>query len=245
LEANLENTTKKPAGGLYAMFTIVPPRYDLVNTLITWNMDKRWRKLAARACLTSDTKSVLDLCCGTGDLAIKIAEMAEKTVEISGLDFSQPMLDIAEQKASQTVGENRIKFYQGNAAKLPFADGYFNILGISFAFRNLTYKNPNAQKHVSEIVRVLKPGGRCVIAESSQPGNRLIRGFYHFYMRHYVTVMGSLVSGNKPAYRYLGDSASRYYSPRELIELLTLNGFREVSYRPLFFGASGIYVAIK
>jgi demethylmenaquinone methyltransferase/2-methoxy-6-polyprenyl-1,4-benzoquinol methylase len=86
--------------------------------------------------------------------------MAEKTVEISGLDFSQPMLDIAEQKASQTVGENRIRFYQGNAAQLPFEDGYFDSLGISFAFRNLTYKNPNAQKHVSEIFRALKPGGR-------------------------------------------------------------------------------------
>ena len=227
------------------MFTDVPPRYDLVNTLITWNMDKRWRKLAARACLTSDTNRVLDLCCGTGDLAINIAEMAEKTVEISGLDFSQPMLEIAEQKASQTVGKKRVKFCQGNVAQLPFADNCFDSLGISFAFRNLTYKNPNAQKHISEIVRVLRPGGRCVIAESSQPGNGLIRMFYHFYMRHYVTTMGSLVSGNKSAYRYLGESASRYYSPWEMKELLTENGFREVNYRPLFFGASGIYMAIK
>lgn len=227
------------------MFTDVPPRYDLVNTLITWNMDKRWRKLAARACLTSDTIRVLDLCCGTGDLAINIAEMAGKMVEISGLDFSQPMLEIAAQKAKETVGENRIKFYQGNAAQLPFTDGYFDSLGLSFAFRNLTYKNPNAQKHVSEIVRVLKPGGRCIIAESSQPGNGMIRGFYHSYMRHYVTTMGSLVSGNKSAYRYLGESASKYYSPREMKELLIGNGFTEISYRPLFFGASGIYVAIK
>ena len=157
----MANTARKHVtGGLYAMFTDVPPRYDLVNTLITWNMDKRWRKLAARDCLTPDANRVLDLCCGTGDLAIDIARMAGKNVEISGLDFSQPMLEIAEQKASQMAGKKRIKFYQGNAAHLPFADNCFDSLGISFAFRNLTYKNPNAQKHISEIVRVLRPGGR-------------------------------------------------------------------------------------
>jgi demethylmenaquinone methyltransferase / 2-methoxy-6-polyprenyl-1,4-benzoquinol methylase len=236
---------KPEAGGLYGMFTDIPPRYDLVNTLITWNMDKRWRKLAAQACLTPDAGRILDLCCGTGDLAITIAEMADNKVEISSLDFSQPMLEIAEQKAAQAVGKNRIKFFQGNAAQLPFADGWFDCLGISFAFRNLTYQNPLAKKHLSEIVRVLRPGGRCVIAESSQPGNELVRGIYHTYLRQYVARIGSWLSGNNPAYRYLAESASCYYAPREMKEMLLGSGFKEMVYRPLFFGASGIHVATK
>ena len=230
---------------LHGMFSDVPPRYDLINTVITWNMDKQWRNIAAQACLETRPRSILDLCCGTGDLAINIARLAGYPLEIKGLDFSQPMLERAERKASSLNGKANIKFIQGEADRLPFADNYFDCIGISFAFRNLTYKNPLAARHLSEIVRVLKPGGRFVIVESSQPASRLIRTLYHFYMRLFVTKVGNWLSGNKGAYHYLAESASRYYSPPELKKILIDCGFNKVSYLALFFGAAGLLIALK
>jgi demethylmenaquinone methyltransferase/2-methoxy-6-polyprenyl-1,4-benzoquinol methylase len=228
---------------LYGLFTDIPPRYDLINRLITLGMDKGWRRKAAIECLSGRPQKVLDLCCGTGDLAIAIAALAGYPLEVKGLDYSQPMLDIAARKAESQ--KQIITFTQGEASKLPFPEAHFDCLGISFAFRNLTYKNPLAKKHLAEILRVLKPGGRCVIAESSQPGSKLVRALYHFYMRQYTYRIGSLLSGNKPAYRYLAESSSRFYPPAQLEELLISGGFKEVHYRPLFFGAAGIYAARK
>ena len=166
-------------------------------------------------------------------------------MEIDGLDFSLPMLERAEQKAGQLVGNKTLKFIQGEADKIPFPSAHFDCIGISFAFRNLTYKNPLVDEHLSEIVRVLKSGGRFVIVESSQPESRLIRALDHFYFRCYVAKVGNWLSGNKGAYHYLAESASRYYTSGELRELLIRSGFKEVSYRPLFCGAAGLHVATK
>jgi demethylmenaquinone methyltransferase / 2-methoxy-6-polyprenyl-1,4-benzoquinol methylase len=234
------NEPKKP---LYGVFTAIPPRYDLINTLITWNMDRGWRKKAAYTCLKTHPAKILDLCCGTGDLAITIADLADYQPEIQGVDYSQPMLDIAVQKTSST--QKHILFFQGDASRLPFVREEFDCVGISFAFRNLTYNNPLADAHLVEIVRVLKTGGRFVIVESSQPGNSLIRALNHFYMRAYVANLGAWISGNRPAYRYLAESACRYFSPNEMNDFLISHGFKKVEYQPLFFGAAGIYIAYK
>lgn len=225
------------------MFTAVPPRYDVVNRLITLGLDRKWRKEAARECLAESPEKVLDLCCGTGDLAIDISRLGTTGMEITGLDYSQPMLDIAEEKSADL--NNRPTFITGDASEMPFPDGYFDCVGISFAFRNLTYKNPLAERHLSEVVRVLKPGGRFVIVESSQPENSFIRRMVHLYHRLYVYRIGTLVSGNRSAYRYLSESASRYYMPAELKDLLLKAGFSTVRYRPFLFGATGIHVATK
>ena len=229
---------------LYGMFTTIPPRYDLINRLITWGMDKKWRMKAAQTCLSFRPQKILDLCCGTGDMAITIAGMADYPVIIHGLDYSQPMLDIAIAKAS-VLKNKPIFFVSGEAGKLPFPDEFFDCVGISFAFRNLTFKNPLADRHLAEIVRVLKKGGRCVIAESSQPTNGFIRACYHFYMRRYAARIGGCLSGNKAAYRYLGESSARFYSPVELSKLLEKSGFQKTDYQPLFLGAAGIYTATK
>jgi demethylmenaquinone methyltransferase/2-methoxy-6-polyprenyl-1,4-benzoquinol methylase len=229
---------------LYEVFKSIPSKYDLINTLITWNMDKRWREKAARECLLSKPTRVLDLCCGTADLAITVSRLADYLLEVSGLDYSQAMLDIASAKASSR-GAKRISFAQGEASSLPFPDASFDCIGISFAFRNLTYHNPLMKKHLSEILRVLAPGGRCVIVESSQPKSKIIRTLYHIYMRKFVFWTGWLISGNRQAYRYLAESSSRYYSADELQDLLIKYGFQGVSYTPLFFGVAGIHVAVK
>jgi len=228
---------------LYDMFTAVPRRYDLVNHVITWGLDKRWRWEVAKECSASQPKKVLDLCCGTGDLAINISRLVDEDAEVTGLDYSQPMLDIAIRKAEPLTWKP--SFVPGDASAMPFPDGYFDCVGISFAFRNLTYKNPLAQRHLAEVSRVLSPGGRFVIVETSQPAARLIRKLYHLYLRWFVYGVGSMLSGNRGAYRYLAESAARFYTPEELKEMLIETGFRKVYYRPLFFEAVGIHVAVK
>jgi demethylmenaquinone methyltransferase/2-methoxy-6-polyprenyl-1,4-benzoquinol methylase len=231
---------KKP---LYGMFTDIPPHYDLINHLITLGLDKGWRQQAALTCVKSKPNRILDLCCGTGDLALNIAKLADYGPGIKGLDYSQPMLDIAAEKTA--LAAKSIGFTQGDASRLPYKNEEFDCVGISFAFRNLTYKNALVEAHLSEIVRVLQPGGRFVIVESSQPGNGVIRALYHFYMRQYVARIGAWFSKNKAAYRYLAESACSYFSPSEMKDFLIQHGFRKVEYKPLFFGAAGVYVATK
>jgi len=228
---------------LHDMFTAVPRRYDLVNHIITWGMDKRWRREAAGECLVSQPEKVLDLCCGTGDLTANLAWLAGTDVEVTGLDYSQPMLDIAVKKTKPLAG--KLSLVPGDAAALPFPDGYFGCVGISFAFRNLTYKNPLAGCYIAEVLRVLRAGGKFVIMETSQPGAKVIQKLFHLYLRWFVFRVGSLVSGNKGAYHYLAESAARFYTPEELRQMLVSAGFSHVSFRPLLFGAVGIHVAVK
>ncbi len=230
---------------LFGMFNAIPRHYDLVNGLITWGLDKRWRDLAARACAGTGPRRILDLGCGTGDLAIGIVRRAKNYVAVTGLDYSPAMLELAARKAEAAVGRSRITFTQAEAASLPFVNDYFDTVGISFAFRNLTYRNPVVHFHLAEIFRVLNPGGRLVIVESSQPDSPLIRWFFHLYLRTYVYWIGWWLSGNKGAYRYLTESARRFFDPGQVGELLKTAGFREVSYRPLLLGAVGIHVATK
>ena len=230
---------------LHGMFTAIPRRYDLVNHLITWGLDKRWRSEAARVCLASHPQKVLDLCCGTGDLAIDIALLAKNGTELTAVDYSQPMLAIAEKKAELLAVEKRISFTYGDAAALPFPDGHFDCIGISFAFRNLTYKNPLVHRHIAEIFRALTTGGKFVIIETSQPGSKLIRKLFHLYLRWFVSRVGYVLSGNNGAYNYLAESAARFYTSEELKKILTTAGFSQVSFHPLFFGVVGIFVAVK
>lgn len=221
----------------------MPPHYDTINRIFTGGMDNKWRLQAARECLADKPGKILDLACGTGDLAVTIAEMADYPAEITGLDFSEMMLEIARWKA-ETSGK-QITFTEGDAANLPFAENYFDCAGISFAFRNLTYRHPNAGKHISEVLRVLRPGGKFVIVESSQPKNWLIRQLDHLYVRTFVYWIGWWISGNRGAYRYLGNSAANYFKPEELQDILLKAGFSKVSYRRLFLGAAAIHIAIK
>jgi demethylmenaquinone methyltransferase/2-methoxy-6-polyprenyl-1,4-benzoquinol methylase len=227
------------------MFTAVPPRYDLVNRVVTLGLDRHWRRRAALACLDGSPPRVLDLGCGTGDLSINIARLAPESIEIIGLDYSPPMLARARVKAFQAGVADRINFIHGEAVHLPFPDASFSAVGISFAFRNLTYKNPLGPLSLTEVRRVLRPGGRYVIVESSQPGNRLVRALFHLYMHVFVGPVGALISGNRGAYRYLTESVVRFSYPQEVREMLLVAGFRDVTYRPLLFGAAGIHVVIK
>ena len=230
---------------LHRMFTAVPRRYDLINHVITWGLDKRWRLKAARECLAAHPGKVLDLACGTGDLAIHLAQLADDDVKVAGLDYSLPMLEIATRKAERLARDKKISFIYGDAANLPFPDGYFHCVGISFAFRNLTYQNRRAQRYLAELLRVLSPQGRFVIVETSQPKMKLMRKLFHLYLRWFVFRLGYLFSGNRSAYYYLSESAAHFYTTGELREILLTAGFGHVFCRPILFGTIAIHVAIK
>ncbi len=188
---------------------------------------------------------MLDLGCGTGDLAINIARIAENGVELTGVDYSRPMLGRAARKAELLARGKRISFTYGDAANLPFPDGCFDCIGVSFAFRNLTYKNPLAPRYLTEVLRVLSPNGRFVIVETSQPKIKLMRKLFHLYLRWFVFRVGYMLSGNRGAYHYLAESASRFYTTEELTEVLITAGFHQVTCHPLLLGAVSIYVAVK
>ncbi len=230
---------------LQRMFTEVPPRYDLINSVVTWGLDRRWREKAAEECLKCKPEKVLDLCCGTGDLALTVCRLGKSEVSVVGIDYSPPMLEIARKKAASLDGDKYISFINGDVASLPFPDASFDSVGISFAFRNLTYRNPLARQHLTEVRRVLAAGGRYVIVETSQPSARLIRGIFHRYLRWPVRLVGFWLSGNKGAYNYLAESAANFYTAEEVKDMLLEAGFRQVLYRPLLFGAAGIHVAVK
>jgi demethylmenaquinone methyltransferase/2-methoxy-6-polyprenyl-1,4-benzoquinol methylase len=228
---------------LYEMFNTVPRHYDILNKLMTLGLDKNWRDSAAQACLTSSPERILDICCGTGDLAHTLSLIKNHKTRIFALDYSKLMLDIANSKTK--LLSDKPAFMIGDASRLPFLDGSFDCVGISFAFRNLTYKNPKISNHLAEIYRIIKPGGRFVIVESSQPKSSMIRKLFHIYLRFYVAKIGTLISGNKGAYNYLAESARHFYNPEEIADMLHKTGFARVDYEPLFFGAAGIHIAVK
>lgn len=229
---------------LHHIFTRIPAHYDLINHVITFGMDAGWREKAAQACLDGTPTRILDLCCGTGDFAVTLARLAGYEPEIIGVDYSQPMLAVAGRKLKSITRKN-ISFIHADAAKLPFEDNHFDCVGISFAFRNLTYKNPMRSNYMKEIFRVLKPGGRFVIVESSQPSHAFIRFCDHLYLRIWVFTAGYLLSGNREAYRYLVESTLNFFSVEEMKSFLLKSGFANVTWRKLFFGAAAIYTAVK
>jgi demethylmenaquinone methyltransferase / 2-methoxy-6-polyprenyl-1,4-benzoquinol methylase len=229
---------------LYRIFTAVPPSYDLINRIFTMRLDERWRKLAAKDILAENPAKIMDLCTGTGDLAIRLAKMTDGRTDITGYDYSQPMLDLALKKAAR-AGKAEIRFIQGDAAEMPFPDDYFDSIGIAFAFRNLTFKNHDTKRFLKEIHRVLRPGGRFVIVESSQPKYVWLRFLFRLWTRFFVFPVGSIVSGNGPAYKYLSYSVIHYYKPEEVCELLMGFGFSKVNYKRLAGGISALHIAVK
>ncbi len=210
---------------------------------MTLGMDKKWRNRAAHECLKSSPENVLDICCGTGDLAHSLSLIKHNNTKIIALDYSRLMLNVAVQKNESL--KDKPALIIGDASRLPFQTECLSCVGISFAFRNLTYKNPKISDHLAEISRIIKPGGRFVIVESSQPKSALIRKLFHIYLRIYVAKIGGLISGNKGAYNYLAESATRFHTPDEIKDMLVKAGFSRVDYTPLFFGAVGIHIAVK
>lgn len=229
---------------LQKMFMEVPGRYDLLNRTLTWRFDEAWRREAVKEILSDHPQKILDLCTGTGDLLLRIADRSNGHAQLIGLDYSPPMLEIARKKAKKKKAGNP-EFIHGDAADMPFPDQHFDVIGIAFAFRNLTYKNPDRDKFLKEIHRVTSPGGKFVIIETSRPRSALIQQGFNLYMNLAVKTLGGALSGHKSAYRYLAESAKHYYSAGEVTGLLRHAGFSSVNYKLFFGGVAALHVAVR
>ena len=232
-----------PSGFLHKMFSSLPRRYDLLNRLLTWGQDQGWRRKAVAECLKDRPRWALDLGCGTGDLALQLARLGGPGTRVLGLDFSLPMLEAARAKARQAKVE--IAFIRADAAHLPLRPGWLDAIGSSFTLRNLTYRNPGAGQYLSQAHKALRPGGRWVTVETSQPPGSLVRWAFHSYLRRLVPSLGGLISGNQGAYRYLAGSALGFFPAEEVSRMLLKTGFQRVTFRRFLRGAIAIHTAIK
>ena len=225
------------------MFTRIAPRYDLLNHLLSAQMDRRWRARTAkelRTILQDPEALVLDLCCGTGDLAFSLAKEAK--AKIVGADFSHTMLVRAREKSAlEEAGKWRIPFFEADALRLPFGDASFDLVTTAFGFRNLA----NYEDGLHEILRVLKRGGTLGILEFTEPAPGLVGDAYRFYCQKLLPKIGGLISGDAAAYAYLPKSVARFFRPEELSGLMRQVGYEDVRYQLMTLGSVALHVGVK
>lgn len=233
-------TESEHAGRVREMFAGIAVRYDFLNHFLSANTDKRWRSLVVKrlqSVLTNDGQRVLDVACGTGDLALVIARTTG--AHVIGTDFCRPMLEIAARKAATEA--SLIPFVEGDALKLPFTDDSFDAVSIAFGLRNLS----NVEGGLRELWRVLKPGGRAAILEFSRPVVPGFRAVFQFYFNRVLPLIGGLVSGSRGAYEYLPDSVSRFPDQKKLAQLMRDVGFAEVEYQNLTGGIAALHLGTR
>lgn len=224
------------ARAVQEMFSAIAPRYDLLNHVLSFNIDRWWWWRTARTfamILSRSDASVLDLCCGTGDMAFALRRQAGASgVAIVGADFAHPMLERALQKSDG----NSPRWVEADALNLPFADASFDLVTSAFGFRNLA----DYDAGLREIVRVLRPGGELGILECAEPGGAIGK-LYGIYFRRVLPAVGTAVSRVKGAYAYLPASVGRFPEPVELIGRMKQAGFGEASWTPYTFGTAGLF----
>jgi demethylmenaquinone methyltransferase/2-methoxy-6-polyprenyl-1,4-benzoquinol methylase len=226
------------AARVRSMFAEIAPRYDLLNHLLSLNTDRRWRSFTVKKLadvLSRPNARVLDLCCGTGDLAFKLAENAQTI----GLDFCHPMLVIGLEKLNSK--RLPVMLVEGDALCAPFADSSFDAVTIAFGLRNLE----DTTAGLMEVYRLLKPGGRAAILEFSQPVVPIFRQLFNLYFRQLLPRIGGLISGSKFAYQYLPDSVKVFPNQQALARMIRSVGFSSVRYYNLCGGIAALHLADK
>jgi demethylmenaquinone methyltransferase / 2-methoxy-6-polyprenyl-1,4-benzoquinol methylase len=223
------------------MFGRVAARYDLLNHLLSFNLDRRWRahmvERVAEVLARPETK-VLDLCCGTGDVLLSLAAR-RGAATIFGSDFCHPMLIEAQRKRNdRKVGA---PLFESDALALPLAAGSLDLVTVAFGFRNLT----NYRRGLEELARVLKPGGVLAILEFSQPTNRAFAGLYGFFSARVLPWVGGLISGSRDAYSYLPESIKKFPGAEGLAGQMQAAGFAGVQFERLTFGAVALHLGKK
>jgi demethylmenaquinone methyltransferase/2-methoxy-6-polyprenyl-1,4-benzoquinol methylase len=219
------------------MFGRIAPRYDLLNHLLSMNIDRYWRaRTVSRVAhvLAKPGAQVLDVCCGTGDLMLALEARGEAA--IYGSDFCHPMLVAARRKVEQRRGRSGL--FEADALQLPVTDASLDLLTIAFGFRNLA----NYQHGLQELRRVLKPGGAAAILEFSTPPNPLLSRLFSFYSRAILPTIGGWISGSKEAYTYLPDSVRRFPGAVDLAEQMRAAGFANVRFERMTAGIVALHI---
>jgi len=233
-------TEQAAAQWVRGMFGRIAPRYDLLNHLLSFNLDKRWRaRTVARVApiLERPDTRVLDLCCGTGDVALALEQRAGRAVLAS--DFSHPMLVEARRK----IGQRRFRtpLFETDALALPLADTSLDLITVAFGFRNLA----NYQRGLREMLRVLKPGGTAAILEFSQPSNRVFGALYGFFSTRVLPRVGGMISGSPDAYSYLPESIRKFPGAEELAQEMRRAGFSRIEFERMIGGAVALHLGQK
>jgi demethylmenaquinone methyltransferase / 2-methoxy-6-polyprenyl-1,4-benzoquinol methylase len=217
------------------MFTAIAPCYDLLNHLLSCNVDRLWWRKTARSfshILARPDARLLDLCCGTGDMTFALRREAGNAPKILGTDFSHAML----QRASVKSAGTSLRWVEADALCLPFPDANFDLVTSAFGFRNLA----DYDAGLREIFRVLRDEGECGILDFGEPGG-VVGKLYRIYFKYVLPKVGTLISGVRGPYAYLPASVERFPDPSEMLERMKRTGFREVSWTPYTFGIAGLY----
>lgn len=226
---------RKASSRIARMFDRIAPTYDLLNHLLSANVDQAWRRRAVALLDAGPGERVLDACTGTGDLAVALREGGAG--DVTGVDFSPEMIRLAQEKAGEHIG-----FQVADVLHLPFEDGAFDAATVAFGVRNFQ----DLAAGLSELGRVLRPGGRLLVLEFSRPPNTLVRGVYETYSMLVLPMIGNLVSGGADnAYAYLPRSVQAFPDPKRLAGLLEGAGFARVDVHPLTFGIATIHLATR
>jgi len=219
------------------MFGRIAPRYDLLNHLLSMNIDRYWRaRTVARVAdvLARPDAKALDICCGTGDLMLALAKRGK--AHVYGSDFSHPMLVAAREKADRRKAGSGL--FEADALRLPLADESLHVLTVAFGFRNLA----NYRHGLDEILRVLKPGGRAAILEFSTPPNRALAQLYGFYSRNVLPRIGGWISGSRDAYTYLPESVRKFPGAEDLAIQMREAGFADVRFERMTAGIVALHL---
>jgi demethylmenaquinone methyltransferase / 2-methoxy-6-polyprenyl-1,4-benzoquinol methylase len=225
------------------MFGNIAPRYDLLNHLLSLNVDRYWRwRTTQLVPPVLDGWPILDVCTGTGDLALVYDKAARGRVPVVGSDFCLPMLLPAVEKARRRGAGGRVRFIEADTQQLPFPDGVFQLVTVAFGLRNVT----DTDRGIAEMVRVARPGGRVAILEFSRPRHWLFGPLYRFYFRRILPLVGQLVSRSRDnAYGYLPASVMEFPDGEALAAKLRGHGLTDVKWFPLTFGIATLYVGTK
>lgn len=221
------------------MFDTISKEYDGLNRVISFGIDVKWRKKVVKIIHNTNPNSILDIATGTGDLAIHLTKT--KASKIIGLDISEGMLEVGRKKIKKLHLENTVDLNLGDSENIPFANNSFDAITVAFGVRNFA----NLEKGLSEMLRVLKPGGILAVLETSIPTKTPYKQGYHFYSKRILPLIGRLFSKDKVAYRYLCDSAASFPYGQAFNNILLKIGFIDIENLPQTFGVASIYIARK
>lgn len=220
------------------LFAAVAPRYDLINDLQSLGMHRGWKRRLVRLAAGRPGEHALDLCCGTGDVAFALAAAGLQTI---GLDFSNAMLAVARGRQAQAPGPGQPQFLQGDAQAIPFPDGSFDVVTVSYGLRNLT----RWQAGLAEMLRVARPGGRLLVLDFGKPDNALWRALYFAYLRCVVPIFGRLFCGDAQTHSYILESLRHYPAQRGVAEEMRRLGCEGVEIVHLLGGMMTINLGRK
>jgi demethylmenaquinone methyltransferase/2-methoxy-6-polyprenyl-1,4-benzoquinol methylase len=232
-----KNTSKKEQ--IAAMFNSISGKYDFLNHFLSLGIDILWRKRAVRLLTKYQPQLILDIATGTGDFAIEALSLKPK--KIIGVDISEGMLSVGREKLIKKNLTDKIELISGDSEVLPFEDNFFDAVIVSFGVRNFE----NLEKGLSDMLRVLKPGGKVVILEFSKPKSFPFKQLYKFYFQWILPKIGKLISKNHAAYTYLPDSVEAFPDGDDFLNILNKIGFQKNQCTPLTLGISSIYSGSK